>query len=793
MSQLKTQSQLFNISAALRLHGELDLRSLEQAFSEIMRRHEALRTTLPIGEDGPFQLIHPAQPLAIGVTDLSGLPEVETNAEVSRLIQEEALHVFDVGQLPLIRVSLLRLCVSEHVLILTMHHIVSDGWSVGVMVREVATLYEAYAAENPSPLPELPVQYADFASWQRRWLKDEVLENHLDYWRRQLGGNLPQLKLPVDQDRPSTPSFKGTTLVCAISSGLSERLRDLSQREGATLFMTLMAAFKILLHHYTGQDDIIVGTDIANRNHVEIEGLIGFFVNLLPIRTNLAGNPTFREFLARVKDVMLGAYAHQDLPFARLVTELQPERSLNRAPIFQTLFVMQNAPMPPMKLAKLQLKQMDLDEGLAKFDLAVFMEETEQGLIGRWNYSTEIFEAGTIGRLAANLNWLLESIVEQPEAKLSALEMLSDTEKVHQAVELQQYQEFRLGRLRNASRKPIQPVKRVVKTSYLPQCDDLPLVIEPAIDDVDLVDWARQERDFIESQLSKHGALLFRNFQVESVLQFERCASTLCSELFAEYGDLPREQMGGKVYGSTPYPAKETILFHNESSHQHRWPMKIWFYCVKAATKGGETPLVDCRRVYKLLPATIRDRFAAKGVMYVRNFTEGLDVSWADFFHTKRKEEVERQCAESGIELEWQTNNGLQTRKATLAVARHPKTGEMVFFNQLQLHHPSCLEPAVRESLLHMFGEERLPRNIYYGDGTRIEDDVMAAVGETYKQAMVCFTWQEGDILMLDNMLAAHGRNPFEGERKIVVALGELFEAKALQQSSAHALHASLF
>jgi alpha-ketoglutarate-dependent taurine dioxygenase len=237
---------------------------------------------------------------------------------------------------------------------------------------------------------------------------------------------------------------------------------------------------------------------------------------------------------------------------------------------------------------------------------------------------------------------------------------------------------------------------------------------------------------------------------------------------------LPREGIGGKVYGSTPYPADQTIFFHNESSHLHRWPMKIWFFCIQPAQSGGETPIVDCRKVYQLLDPKLREKFAQKQLMYVRNYTDGLDVSWQEFFKTAHKTEVEQYCRQAGIEFEWKDGNKLRTRKPRPAIAKHPKTGEMVFFNQLPLHHISCLDPAVRNSLLSVFGEGNLPRNVYYGDGTPIEDSVMAEIQAVYQQATVSFPWQAGDILMLDNMLAAHSRNPFVGPRKIVVAMGEM-------------------
>jgi alpha-ketoglutarate-dependent taurine dioxygenase len=303
-------------------------------------------------------------------------------------------------------------------------------------------------------------------------------------------------------------------------------------------------------------------------------------------------------------------------------------------------------------------------------------------------------------------------------------------------------------------------------------------VLRPAVRDVDLADWARSNREYIETELEKHGAVLFRSFDIKAVSEFERFASTICPELFGEYGDLPREDLGGKVYGSTPYPADKAILFHNESSHMHRWPMKIWFHCVTAAREGGETPVVDCRRVYELLDPRIRERFEQKGVMYVRNYTNGLDVDWQEFFQTTDKSAVEDYCNKAFIDFEWKNDGGLRTRQVCRAVAQHPKTGETVFFNQVQLHHISCLEPSVRESLLAMFREEDLPRNCYYGDGSSIEDSVMQEILEVYRRSAVNFPWQEGDILMLDNMLTAHGRNPFAGPRKIVVAMGEMINNK---------------
>ena len=300
LDQFQPGSPVYNIPAALRITAPLNAFALEQSLNEIVRRHEALRTTFAAVDGRPVQVIAPALRVPLPVTDLRGLPQTERETEATRLATQEAQHPFDLARGPLVRATLLRLGAGDHVLLLTMHHIVSDGWSMGVFFRELAVLYEAYATGKPSPLPELPVQYADFAQWQRQWLQGEVLAAHLTYWKQHLAGAPEVLELPTDRPRPAVQSFRGATYPFTLPPALSTALKTLSQREGVTLFMTLLAAFKTLLHRYTGQGDLVVGAPIANRTRAEIEGLIGFFVNTLVLRTDLSGNPRFGELLGRV-------------------------------------------------------------------------------------------------------------------------------------------------------------------------------------------------------------------------------------------------------------------------------------------------------------------------------------------------------------------------------------------------------------------------------------------------------------------------------------------------------------
>src|SRR5215212_3146789 len=353
LNQLEPDSTFYNIPIAIRLKGSLDIQSLERALSELVRRHESLRTTFALETEQPVQVIVSEPNFSVAHLTVMAATEAEREAEVTRLIDREVDQPFDLQSGSLFRASLLRVNAEEHVLVLTMHHIVSDGWSAGVLFRELGTLYGAYAAGEESPLQELPVQYADYAVWQRDYLRGEVLNAQVEYWRERLTGAAPVLELPADRVRPAVQSYRGAAARFEVSREVSEGLKELAQAEGVTLFMTLLAAFKVLLYRYTGQEDIVVGSPIAGRTRAEVENLIGFFVNTLVLRTDLSGGPTFRELLGRVRETALGAYAHQDVPFEKLVEELQPERDMSHTPLFQVLFVLQNALRDELELPNL--------------------------------------------------------------------------------------------------------------------------------------------------------------------------------------------------------------------------------------------------------------------------------------------------------------------------------------------------------------------------------------------------------------------------------------------------------
>ncbi|MEM8809423.1 MAG: condensation domain-containing protein [Cyanobacteria bacterium P01_G01_bin.38] len=771
----------YNQSAAVQLTGRVDIDALQQSLQAIVERHESLRTTFPLEQGQPVQQIGAALAVTLPRIDLQSLTPAQQQAEVQRLAIDLAQQPFNLAQGPLFRARIL--CLGDHdsVLLWSMHHIISDGWSMGVLVRDLAALYTASTADLQAPLKVLPIQYADFALWQRQWLTGDILEQQLVYWQQKLGGKLPVLRLPTDYPPPAVPSFRGATATVQLSANLVGQLQALGQEGGGTLFMALLAGFKTLLYAYTGQPDLIVGTDIANRNQAEVEDLIGFFVNLLVLRTDLSGNPTFRDVLQRVREVALGAYAHQDLPFAQLVQALQAqalqtepatEISLEASrrgvttPLFQVLFVLQNAPLQTLTLPDVTLTPLDLPSGSAKFDLALFLHETASGMTVDWNYSTDRFAAVTIERMAHQFEALLQHIVNHPDSSLESLanQVTQPPSKSSSSARRKQF--------KRVAPQAVQRSATDVVTHQVLPCGVQ--TIQPRHEAVDLATWAAGQQTAIHQQLRQQGALLFRGFSIKTATAFEQVAQAICPELFGDYGDLPRAGVSGKVYGSTPYPEDKAILFHNESSHLQQWPIKIWFCCLQPAQQGGATPIVDCRRVYQALSAEVRDRIFQKQLMYVRNYIKGLDVSWQDFFQTPDRTVVEQRCRATGMDWEWLEADGLQTRQVRPAIVRHPQTGDWVVFNQLQLHHLSYLDEPTQASLRSLFGEARLPRQVYYGDGIPIEPAVLDALQTAYTQAEQIFPWQQGDILMLDNMLIAHGRQAYTGPRKIAVAMAEI-------------------
>ncbi|CAN7654321.1 non-ribosomal peptide synthase/polyketide synthase [Pseudomonas brassicacearum] len=781
--QLSGGTSAYGMPMALRLCGELSMAHLMSSFADVARRHDVLRTAYVQDEEGdPLALIADEVQLDFPVIDLAGLSPSAQQEQVARATLENARIPIDLEQAPLLRGRILRLGPTEHVLLYAMHHIISDGWSMGLLINELVQVYEASLKGEPMPLPPLEVQYHDFALWQQALEEQGVLARQAEYWKHRLGGYEGRLDLPLSSPRGQTASYDGDALQFRLSTALSGALRRLASEAGVTLYSTLLASFQVLLHRLCDAQDLVVGADVAGREQPELERLIGFFVNVLPLRSRFDAAATFSRFLGQTQDNLLGALEHQDLPFDQIVEASGVPRHKGMNPLLQVLFVMNNVPVRTRSMTGLSVELLPALETHSKFDMALFVDEEEGQLRGNWQFATTLFGHERIQHLIQAWTALLEQIVADQDIQLGAISMPVDNMAAAVTpATVPGPKADKLGKFLKRSVTPLaKPRAARVRESLVAAPQRFPLMLEPGEPHLDVIEWIQQNRPLIEQKLAEHAGILFRGFELDGIQGFEAFAEAVQPGLYGQYGDLPKKEGGKNTYRSTPYPERKMILFHNESSHQDRWPRKQMFYCEQAAPVGGATPVVDCRLMYERLPADLREKFEDKGLLYVRTFTDKLDVSWQHFFKTEDHLEVEARCRAGGIQWRWLDNDELQTRTPGPAIITHPITGEKSFFNQVQLHHIYWLDPDVREDLLSMFGLERMPRHVYYGDGTPIEDEVMARIGELYEACAVRFDWQKGDVILLDNMLVAHARDPFEGPRKIVVAMGDMYDRNAL-------------
>jgi alpha-ketoglutarate-dependent taurine dioxygenase len=489
--------------------------------------------------------------------------------------------------------------------------------------------------------------------------------------------------------------------------------------------------------------------------------------------------------LDRVRVRTLADFAHQDIPFHKVVEALRPVRDPSRNPLFQVMFILQNAPGLHFDLPGLDVEPVDLAEVSSVFDLSVSLEEDgARGLAGSVRFNTDLFTAATVRRMIERWSLLLRDAVARPDARLDALAAETADERERRLMETTRRKESKFDKLAAARPKAVRLTQEeLVRISPLLGEGKPPLLVEPTAngtDGVDLITWGAVHRAQVEEWLARHGGVLFRGFDLGSLSRFQQFVAAVSSGLI-KYGERssPRSALEGEVYTSTDHPEDQPIVLHNEQSYTLDWPMKIAFFCVQPARQGGRTPIADSRRIYVRLSPEVRERFERLGVLYVRNYGDGLGLPWREVFQTGDRAEVERYCREAGLELQWKDGDRLRTRQVRPAIRRHPRTGEPVWFNHALFFHVSSLEPATRDALLAGLAPEDLPFNSFYGDGSPIEPAVLAEIRAAFDAETVSFPWQQGDVLLLDNMLTAHGREPFSGPRRIAVAMADPYAATA--------------
>lgn len=777
----------YNIAAGLHVLGELDLGVLRSSINAIVERHEVLRTVFVEDEEGePGALIRPEVTMDIPLFDIPGKDEAERWASYHTMFDAMSRAPLSLAHGPLLKAAIARFGEREHVLVLIVHHIVFDGWSIAVFARELGDFYAQLLSGKTVKSQPLVVQYADYAAWYHKALQTSYFTSHTDFWRGYLSG-APQVSgFRTDFARVEVATHVGDAVCVEMTPLLVDSLSKQARACDTSLFTLLFATFSLFLHQVSGEADVVVGTDVAGRRHPDLEQLLGFFVNVVPLRTQMSDpQEQFSAWLQKTKQSTLAAMDHQEMPFDQIVEISSAARVRGRNPLVQVLFVLQNTPDVQFNIAEARVEVLPQRVHESKFDLAIFATEKAGSISVQWVYSTGLYRRESVERLAASWHSLLERVAAQPDQALADLAP-SDSfmrKKEHKAMTTVGTSKKldKLGKLGLVKDRPRTVALPGVNASYLESGKEFPIVLQADSDELDTVVWAKEHAAYIEGLVAKHGGILFRNFGLKTPQDFEAFAEAIEPELYGSYGDLPKKEGGKKTYRSTPYPEKQMILYHNESSHLDRWPRKQWFFCELPAPVGGATPIVDCREVLRRLPRDLVSEFERKELLYVRTFTPGLDVSWKEFYKTDDRNGVERRLELAGISWRWLDEDTLQTSTPCPAVITHPLTGDRVFFNQIQLHHIGCLEPQVREDLLETAGLDRLPRHVTYGDGSPISDEAIETISRIYEECAVRFQWQQGDVVMLDNMLAAHARDPYEGPRKIVVAMGAMFDRSMLE------------
>jgi alpha-ketoglutarate-dependent taurine dioxygenase len=756
------------------LPGHLHVPAFRKAWERLLSRHPVLRTSFVWeGLNEPLQVVREKVELPWEEIDWRHLTSSELEERMQQFLKNDRRAGFDLSKAPLMRLTLVRINDETSRFIWSYHHIVIDGWSLPLLFRELLTFYEAFRQGAEIEVPHSR-PFRDYIAW----LGQQDLSKAETFWKDLLTGfNAPTTLRAGNVERNG-----GGEERTQLSRETTAALQATARASQVTLNTLVHSALALVLSQQSGNKDVAFGVTVSGRpvGLDGVESMVGIFINLLPNRVRIDPEESLGSFLRRIQQQQ---FAMRQFEYYPLVQAQRWTGVPRGNALFDTILTFENFPVEDTLHAQTKdLAIGDVHDVTANNYPLTVIATPNPDLMLRFIYSANGLDVATVRRVQQQVIAMLDEFVKSPDASVKQfIEKLSEGDKQQQAAAQNERERSNLRRFKQIKPKAVSlSPQQMIKTAPLVADDSLVLVVSPGVSDLDIAGWARDNREFINQKLSQHGAMLFRDCNV-NVEKFERLAYAVCSDLFGEYGDLPREGVSGNIYGSTPYPADQTILFHNESSHTHRWPMKIWFHCVTAAQRGGETPIVDCRRVYQTLDPELRQLFAEKKLRYVRNYTDGLDVSWQEFFRTSDKAQVETFCRNARIEFEWKAN-GLRTYKVCQAVAAHPHTGENVFFNQLQLHHISCLESSVRESVTALFSEADLPRNVYFGDGTPISDDIVAEVLRVYRQVECSFPWQEGDVLLLDNMLVAHSRNPFEGPRKIVVALGEIVNSPTHQQ-----------
>jgi len=773
-AQLQRSAAVYNIPGAYMLHGKLDTTALEQAFRALIQRHEILRTVFPLIDGRIRQQVIPAADhhYHMPLIDLQAATEQE--AQVKHWANQAASLEMDIEKGPLLHTTLLRLSAEKHLLLFTMHHLVADGWSMEVIIHDLLAYYHAFTNNLPEPLQPLKVQYKDFAAWQNQQLEGDAYEMHLQYWKNQFADTPPVLELPLDKQPNKDTPAAGTDIPFAINGATRAALEQLCRDNGITMYTLLLSAYQLLFAAITRQTDLVVATPFAGRTHPDLEPLVGPFMNTLPIRIKLLPEEKISALLQRVQQQLLEAFKHGMVTLERFAGLLNGPDTTGPHNFYQVGFTWQNTQQitgnnGPYGFEGLEVELYDTDDKYVKttcwLHAADLGDRIQCSLL--YNHALLLPEtAATFTRLFLSI---LEMMIAAPET--IATRLLSDPAFAVKRKPMSKKfsKENTFSQFLQTKTTAIQvTAPELVKITPLANGLGYPLMITPTVPGVSLLQWLQQHTGEVQQRLQETGALLFRDFEINGLADFHSFAAIIGGPPM-DYMDQssPRSRLADKVYTSTDQPSSQHINMHNELSYSRHWPLQIIFHCMQLQCTGGETPICDSRRVLAQLSPATRRRFEEKGIMYYRNLQEGFGLSWQDVYQTNDPEAVAAYCRLHNIRFSWKSEQQLQTWWVKPAIVKHPVTGEPLWFNHGLFFNERSLAGHIREGI----SAEELPFNTFYGDGSPIEPEVIEEIANAYAAAKVVFPWKKGDILLLDNMLMSHGRNPYDGARKIVVSM----------------------
>ncbi len=776
--QIAPDTRAYLLPSEVLLSGPLDLDLLNATFAELSRRHEVLRTAIRDGDAEPYQAVVPPGAVNIPITDLSSLAGAEKSRRMTELRDAAARCEIDLTRGQPFEVSLVRLSEQEHMLLLALHHITTDALSNLLLFRQFAEIYGALRSGETPSSDDAGVRYLDYAAWEAGREGERRREAAWDYWRRQLAGTPPAIALP---HRAQARRGGGAGRhMRHLGADAQANVRDFARAQDATVFHVALAAWSQTLRQAGAGEEIVIGSDFSGRTHPATHETVGFFANQLPLRIDMRDSPGMQDLVRRARDTTRAAQAHEALSFDELVTRLNPPRRADGQALFQVKLVMLPDRKREIRAGEIDMRIEPIPVVSSKLDMTLFVTERMDGLDCLLEYDAGLFEEDVAGRL---LDGFTKTLVEGFAPEASVHRGLDRSGAAPSGSGKAQDRRARLKAIRSAGAKKIGGAP-MVEVSPPPDGVAQPATIEARAAGVDIHAWTQANHDRLLGLLCRHGALRWRGFNITEPESFERLIAPFCDGLFEENVEHPRDTGQKRVYTPIPYPTDRTLLWHNENSFNAEWPLRIAFCCDRPADQGGESTLADSRAIWHALDPEIRQRFVDRGVTYVRVFGGGLGLDWRTVFQSDVQAEVEARCRAADIEYEWLDEDRLRTFSTRPAIMRHPMTGEMCWFNQVQHWHPYCLDSEARAAIEAVYDPQERPRDCRFSDGSEIPDEMVEEILKVYQDNEAVVPWTSGDVLLLDNALMAHGRRPYSGPRRHLVVLGSMTSFDSAQAAS---------